>query len=52
MVLLRRIAFTNLTDRFTEIKSIPLDLWNYLRAEHCPFEGLSVVDETAYPCDL
>jgi len=27
-------------------------LWSHIRAERCPFEGLSVVDETAYHCDL
>ncbi|OGP90615.1 MAG: hypothetical protein A2157_14095 [Deltaproteobacteria bacterium RBG_16_47_11] len=27
-------------------------LWNRVRAERCPLEGLSVVDEIAYHCDL
>ena len=33
-------------------KEINRYLWNHIRAERCPFEGLSVVDETAYHCDL
>jgi Fe-S-cluster-containing hydrogenase component 2 len=26
--------------------------WNPIRAERCPFEALSVMDEIAYHCDL
>jgi hypothetical protein len=33
-------------------KEINRYLWNHIRAERCPFKALSVVDETAYHCDL
>jgi aldehyde:ferredoxin oxidoreductase len=65
MVLETKVAFINLTDDSIEIKPVPLSLRKkflggrginmHFLSQSFPvaqFVGLSVVDETAYHCDL
>ena len=39
-------------EKVTKALEKRLFFWNQIRAERCPFDALSVHDETAYHCDL